>query len=163
MDNYKSIRVHTDIDNLPTLQEFVFNTVKSLHIPEVQQGHLRLLVEELFINVCTHGQYATFVDLFLQKKEVTAQSQTLHIPHQKHKEFLHCIIVDNGTPFNPLLQNNPIDTSAKQSSLENIPLEDRAFGGVGLVLLQKLTHNANYSYANNENTLSFELCLNNTL
>ncbi len=153
------IRVVASIDSLPILQEFVLSTADNMHIDEERRGHLRLLVEELFINICTHGQYATYVDFCLQKKYVNYQAEAHNLSYQEPKVSLHCFMRDDGVPFNPLRQNSDsqMPSTKPSANLADIPLKNRDFGGMGLILLYKLAKHTNYSYLEKENYLSFEL------
>ncbi len=151
MQNPIQIRVCAQLPQLSTLQEHILDAVTTFCISQEQYARLRLLVEELFVNVCQHGERATFVSWVLQKT-ISAKG-----------DFVLCTVIDDGKPFNPLVQNSaamPMQTSSLSACPPSV--EDREFGGLGIYFFLNLAHNSHYAYAQGENRLSFELSLQNS-
>lgn len=61
----------------------------------------------------------------------------------EHHKFKLCF-EDSGIPFNPLLGEEP-DLS--------IPIEERGIGGLGILMIRKLTDDAEYTYVDGKNRL----------
>ncbi len=94
---------------------------------------LRLILEELLINVCLHGQQgntkAVTIRLCIEPRE------------DGHKKEFRISLWDNGMMFNPL-SHSDVDIE----SIESAPIGQR-----GLSLVRLLTDNADYSYTDGNN------------
>lgn len=86
-------------------------------LPDEVQHHAQLALEELAVNVATHGQQGPVCASLVC---VWARLGPRH---------LRLVVADNGPPFNPLSAPAP-DPWAD--------LDDRAVGGLGLYLLRTL-------------------------
>lgn len=108
-----------------------------LHWPEVQQalhqaflgvperglGAAEFVLEEWFVNACTHGR--------IQTRRVVRVWVDAHADAQGWQLRL----IDDGHPFNPLMRSAP-DTRA--------PLAERGKGGLGIHLMRQMTQDARY-------------------
>lgn len=111
----------------------IVETVMAL--PEIvalpdQAFSMRLVVEELVSNVVN---YST--------------SPMIQIEVQRLDRILQITIIDQGIPFNPLLQDAP-----------NISLDakERPIGGLGIYLVRQLMSRIHYSYEDHTNVLTIE-------
>lgn len=89
---------------------------------------LQTVLEEVFINITTYSG-ASEVEL------------TLH----REGENVVLRFADNGTAFNPLSQAEPN---------VHLPLEQRSIGGLGILMIRRMTDWQSYSYDNGRNTLT---------
>ncbi len=96
---------------------------------------LRLILEELLTNICMHATPA---------EQNTKVRLRIHPSADAEKIEFRVILWDNGTPFNPLRENDiPVDT-----------IQNTLVGRRGLSLVRLLTTNNTYE-RNNGNQFSF--------
>jgi len=99
---------------------------------EDKRGHsLRLIVDELVSNICCHGS-------------VSADG-TITLTLFKADDTIVLEIQDSGVPFNPLEHEEP-DLSP--------PLEKRSIGGLGLLLVRRLSKKMIYRREDGQNVLT---------
>ena len=108
-----------------------------IHTPEVMslhvnmQGIIRLVVEELVVNIVNYsGSDYLDVEIKREKDGITMQYR------------------DGGVPFNPLEKERP-DIS--------LPMEQRKIGGLGIYLVVTKMDTAEYEYTNGENVFTTSL------
>ncbi|MCY4190482.1 MAG: ATP-binding protein [Rhodospirillaceae bacterium] len=82
---------------------------------------LKLVLEELFINIVDYGD---------------CPGTPVRIAFTSEQDRLTIEISDSGRPFNPLVDAPEVDTS--------LPIEDRTIGGLGVHLVHKLMDEVNY-------------------
>ncbi len=103
------------------------------------KGHLLLVFEEVFVNI-THYAYPegagdVFVDMEIREEGAAGQ---------QGGRSLVCQFRDRGIPFDPLRSMEP-DVS--------LPAEERAIGGLGLLMIRKLMDSVAYAREGDENVL----------
>ena len=107
------------------------------------RSRLRLVLEELLVNICLHGLVGTMVDLRLElKKTVSSENQQI-------APLVEINIKDAGPQFNPL-------------KYENVPAsnqQDSVLGGRGLILVRLLTAGGQYQHHDGLNVLRLNLPL----
>lgn len=103
-------------------------------VPPKQASRLRIAADEVASNLLSYSGAVNVTCRFA----VQGDAATL-------------IFCDDGTPYDPLAQAAP-DTTA--------PAEDRAPGGLGLLLVRRLTDDVRYEYRNAQNvlTITAKLC-----
>ena len=94
---------------------------------------LRLACEEIVVNVTTYA-YPEGSDGFLD------------VDIQKNDRIV-IRFEDGGTPFNPLVQDNP-DTT--------LSWDERPIGGLGIFLFRRMMDDVRYAYENYKNVLTIE-------
>ncbi|MXW41918.1 MAG: ATP-binding protein [Acidimicrobiia bacterium] len=94
-----------------------------------------LILEELVLNTLTYGSVGglTGIDIELQFQDNKLSVQ----------------IIDDGAEFNPLVDAPIPDT--------NLPLQDRAIGGLGVFLVKTMSQDLAYKRENNRNHLQFNV------
>jgi anti-sigma regulatory factor (Ser/Thr protein kinase) len=108
-----------------------------IHTPEVMslhvnmQGIIRLVVEELVVNIVNYSG-----------------SDYLDVEIQREKDGITMQYRDGGVPFNPLEKEWP-DIS--------LPMEQRKIGGLGIYLVVTKMDTAEYEYTNGENVFTTSL------
>jgi serine/threonine-protein kinase RsbW len=70
---------------------------------------------------------------------------SLEIGFESNENSVIVIFIDSGRPFNPLM-NPDADVS--------IPLEERAVGGLGILMVKNLMDDVRYEYRDNQNRLT---------
>jgi serine/threonine-protein kinase RsbW len=95
--------------------------------------HVALVLEELLTNVAVHGGAGApvSVSLAITPDRVSAE------------------VMDGGAVFDPRVQQNP-DLSAG--------VEERPIGGLGLLLVQRMTEGLAYERAGDRNRTTFSIC-----
>ncbi|NCB36197.1 MAG: ATP-binding protein, partial [Clostridia bacterium] len=64
---------------------------------------------------------------------------------QREGEDIVLCFIDNGSAFNPLVQAEP-DV--------HLPVEERSIGGLGIMMIRRMTDRQTYSYENGRNILT---------
>ena len=123
-----------ELARLSDMIRFVDVWCEEVHVPHRHCHSLRLIVDELVSNVCRHGAVPSdgTVSLTLMQKDETVAIE----------------IRDAGTPFN-LLEHTEPDTA--------LPLRERPDGGMGLLLVRRLSKGLVYRRENGENVLTITL------
>jgi anti-sigma regulatory factor (Ser/Thr protein kinase) len=94
--------------------------------------HVALVLDELLTNVAVHGGAGTAVSVSLTISPERVRAE----------------VVDGGHMFDPRVEQNP-DLSA--------PAEERPIGGLGLLLVQRMTESLAYERAGNCNRTHFSI------
>jgi serine/threonine-protein kinase RsbW len=116
-----TLSVEADLKNLKKVRSFINETGRSLHIDNAVLGDLCLVVDEAVTNVIVHG-YAG--DEGLVQVEISAEPPDLWVR-----------IRDDAPPFEAGDVEKPhLDES----------LSERAYGGMGVYLIRKLTDGAEF-------------------
>jgi len=93
--------------------------------------HVALIVEELLTNIGTHGRC----------RDVPAHVELTVAPNE-----VSGVIADRGTPFDPRQPTGPDP---------DLPLAERPVGGLGLVLVRKLSSRLDYAAGGGGNVTTF--------
>lgn len=121
------------VNSLEPLNAWLDAFCRQENIAESVVFELQLVLEELLVNVTMHGGTTSDGD-----PEIIVNLERLD------HETLVVTFSDNGEPFNPLTQETP---EIGQS------LENRAIGGLGIVLLKQMMSDISYRYERGMNTL----------
>ena len=116
--------------------EFVRTGALEASLPEGRMGQLDLLLEEIFMNVCSHA----YPD---GRQGVVTLTYSIPAPGELSVE-----IADQGPEFNPLAEAPPDLT---------LPLEDRPIGGLGIFLVKTLAPFITYRRDGDWNRLTFRI------
>lgn len=100
---------------------------------------LELAFEEGVVNVLTHGKQKAGAEII-----VTYRFSA--------KEYFEWELVDEGTPFNPLLH--------QIKRQEDLPLEEREEGGLGIYFIKQIMDFVNYKREGSKNCLILRKKLN---
>ena len=95
--------------------------------------NIRLVVEELFMNIIMHG--------------AESENCEINLSFESNSEEVKITITDSGVAFNPL-------TDSKAPDLES-DLSDREIGGLGVHLIRNLVDDINYARISGRNSISF--------
>jgi serine/threonine-protein kinase RsbW len=113
---------------------FVRTGAREASLPEGRIRELDLLIEEIFMNVCTHA----YPD---GRQGVVTLTYSVPAPGELSVE-----IADQGAEFNPLTAEAPDLT---------LNLESRPIGGLGLLLVKTLAPSITYRRDRDWNRLTF--------
>lgn len=125
------LQLAAEFNNFPIMLEFVFSKIGSCDQVEKQIiNQLRMACEEIFVNIVSYA-YPN------QEGEIT-------IGCEQNSGYITIKTIDQGKPFNPLIQNDPDMTSE---------IQDRCVGGLGIYMVKQLMDEICYKRENNENIL----------
>ena len=117
------------LSNLSTVQNFIRANLGDSY-PAKFLMQLELVVEEIFVNI---AQYA-----------YAPNAGSVRLSVHVDDDAVTLTFIDSGLEYNPLEQPEP-DV--------NLPLEDRAPGGLGIFLAKKLVDNISWQRVDNQNCL----------
>lgn len=132
----KALCLPASLEHLPMLLEQVRQIAESAGIADAQTARLELAVEEALVNIC-HYAYLDQAVPGVVRCRFAIQPDGLQIE-----------IVDEGLPFNPLVQVDP-DT--------DIDLDQRKPGGLGILLIKSLVSAVSYRREDHQNVLTIEM------
>ena len=131
-----SAKLHLKLEARPEALERITSAIEKLgeqeEWPPKLMFRVNLVLEELGLNVMTHGQRAGAREL---EVILTSEPDTVTME-----------IVDDGPPFDPLRDALPPDTDA--------PLDERPVGGLGVHLVREMMDEVRYRYEDGKNRLT---------
>lgn len=131
-----SAKLHLKLEARPEALERITSAIEELgeqeEWPPKLMFRVNLVLEELGLNVMTHGQRAGAREL---EVILTSEPDTVTME-----------IVDDGPPFDPLRDALPPDTDA--------PLDERPVGGLGVHLVREMMDEVRYRYEDGKNRLT---------
>jgi serine/threonine-protein kinase RsbW len=130
----QSLTIAAHTASLHSAMEFVRKGALEASLPEARIGELDLLIEEIFMNVCSHA----YPD---SRNGVVTLTYSVPAPGELSVE-----VADQGAEFNPLTADPPDLTS---------DLESRPIGGLGVFLVKTLAPSATYRRDRDWNRLTF--------
>jgi anti-sigma regulatory factor (Ser/Thr protein kinase) len=130
-----SITLPAALASLPLLLEHAQHAAEEAGLDEAERLDILLAAEEMLVNVVSYAYPDGGGDLRLDAEPLEGG------------RGLRLRIVDQGVAFNPLERPEP-DTS--------IPLEERALGGLGIMLTRRKTDSLTYERAGASNVLIME-------
>ena len=138
MPDTPRLRVPADLASLDAAIAFARRAAEESGLPEECFGNVDLVVEEIFVNIVRYA----YPD---GKDGVVEISDSLCKPG-----LLSIEISDHGAAYNPLTLREP-----------NLPasLNERAVGGLGILLVRQLTKALHYNRDGEWNRLRFEISI----
>lgn len=126
------IRCEALPDELPGLQRWLVHAWQQSGLPAAQRPAFELALEELFINIATHGRAAG------------ARVPQVVCSLDSTGAAIELCVQDDGPAFDPLTAAGPD---------AGLPLEARTLGGVGIALVRYLMDEVTYRRVNGQNEL----------
>ena len=123
------------LDQLEPVQAFVAEQLEQYDCPMKVQFQLDVAVEEIFVNIA-HYAYPE------HNGQATVRCCVGGDPLQVTIQFL-----DNGKPFNPL---------KKPDADITLSAEERAIGGLGILMVKKSMDAVDYAYEDGKNILTIK-------
>ncbi|MCH1554466.1 MAG: ATP-binding protein [Luminiphilus sp.] len=127
----ESFELLAEVSRLGFVQEKLENWWCDQALPEDQKFPFELVLEELFVNVGTHGN--------LQLGAVCTLTVSFECERADNICKVNLALVDNAPPFNPL--DAEIDLSGDTPA-------NKAIGGLGIHLTRTLMDNVHYEFSN---------------
>jgi serine/threonine-protein kinase RsbW len=132
----RSLKLAANTACLHAAIEFFRTGAQEASLPEARIGELDLLIEEIFMNVCSHGYPAG-------RRGAVTLTYSVPAPGELSVE-----VADQGAEFNPLKAPSP--------NLA-LSLERRPIGGLGIVLMKKFAPFITYRRDRDWNRLTFDI------
>jgi serine/threonine-protein kinase RsbW len=132
----RSLTIAADTASLGAAMEFVRTGAAEANLPEGRMGELDLMIEEIFMNVCSHAYLE-------DTKGVVVLTYSVPAPGELSVE-----VADQGAEFNPLTAPPPDVT---------LNLESRPLGGLGIFLVKTLAPSAAYRRDRDWNRLTLHI------
>jgi len=130
----RTLTLAADTASLHTATDFVRTGALEASLPEARIGELDLLVEEIFMNVCSHAYPDGRQGIVTLSYSIPAQGE------------LRVEVADQGAEFDPLTAPPPDLT---------LNLESRPIGGLGVLLVKTLAPSIKYRRDRDWNRLTF--------
>ena len=130
----KRVKMPATIDSLEDMLDYIINGLSGIEADKKLINQIRLSCEEVLVNVISYAYQDTagYVEI------------TCEISKDKGEVFIQ--FVDEGMPYNPLLNTDP-DIDA--------PIEDRSIGGLGVYLYKTIMDKVTYERKDEKNILTF--------
>jgi sigma-B regulation protein RsbU (phosphoserine phosphatase) len=138
-DSARSVILKAETGELDTLNAFIGGVMDAAGCPEEVRRQVELAAEEIFVNAVTYAYRdrpgeRSFGILAVCGVEKGPAGTVLTLS-----------FADRGTPFNPLEKADPDLT---------LPLEEREAGGLGVLLVKRMTDSIEYGYIEGMNRLT---------
>lgn len=132
----KWLKREADIKNLDSMIDFVMEHLKkNVRVTQHIDMEIRLVCEEALMNIINHA-YCGKCDL----KDMYAGYE-----YDNDRECVVLKIIDHGIPFNPINEQEPMMTGN---------ILERQIGGLGILLIKKISDVIEYERKDNMNILT---------
>lgn len=130
----KRVKMPATLDSLEDMLDYIINGLSGIETDKKLVNQIRLSCEEVLVNVISYAYQdaAGYVEIICE------------IPTNKGEIFIQ--FVDEGVPYNPLLNPDP--------DLDS-PIEDRSIGGLGVYLYKTIMDKVTYERKDEKNILTF--------
>ncbi len=135
-----NIKLNNNLKEFSKLYVFLENVAESLKLDADFSIKLNLFYEEQVTNIIKYGYNDT-------------NEHIIEIEIEYSNNTLICSVIDDGHFFNPL--DNP------EPDLD-VPIEERKIGGLGILLIKKLSDNCYYERKDNLNIFTAEFIIPTT-
>lgn len=137
-----SITLSTKPEHIEYATEFVEGIMSKYSVPDKVAIQINIAIDEIFSNIVKYA----FVDPKTGEPRIgNATITALPIKDGEDVKGLTLEFKDNGTPYNPLEQEDP---------LTNLSADDRDIGGLGLLIVKKQMDDVQYEYKDGFNILT---------
>ena len=124
----ESIITQADAGSTERVWEFINRQTKKAELSSKITNRAQIVVDEIYSNIQLYSG-ATMAQVFC------------HI----EAEYIILTFKDDGIPYNPLTSQKPDVT---------LPLEDRELGGLGILMVKKMSSELSYAYEDGYNVLT---------
>lgn len=131
----KEITVNASLEELYTVLDFVELELESQACSPKVMVQIAIAVEEIYVNIAKYAYHPTVGDTTIR---CSVGGDPLIILIQ---------FLDNGSPFNPL------DFAEADTTMSS---DERAIGGLGILMVKKSMDEVDYSYRDGNNILTMK-------
>ena len=119
------------MDNLQDFIQHALQFAEESGVAKADMARIELAIEEAIVNIITYSF-----------PEGTGH---IELNCKRHNNVITFRIIDDGTEFNPLIQEDPDIT---------LPVEEREIGGLGIFLIKNIMDDVTYQRRDNKNILT---------
>ncbi len=134
MQDRETVKTYPDMDSLSIVVEYLNDRLKTTGIPVEVINKVQVVADEVYSNIVNYSG-ATGAE----------------VSFSRENDMLFLTFKDNGTPFDPTGQQDPDIT---------LPAEEREIGGLGILMVRKMTSSIEYEYKDGLNVLTLTFKLN---
>ena len=134
----KALTLKAEISNLSQVQHSLSEWLESIGCSMKTSLQIQMAVEEVFVNISSYAYEDDHGDL------------TLTFEYQPDSFLIRIVFKDQGVPFNPELRLESEESST------TLKVEERAEGGLGILMVYKLMDQVTYLYEHGKNILILE-------
>ncbi len=131
----KELVIEAKVEALDRVLAFVDELLEETACSMKTKMQIDVVVEEVYVNIASYA-YAPGTGQVQIRAEVSEDPAMLTV-----------IFADSGTPYNPLLREDPDVT---------LPAEEREVGGLGVYLTKKFMDEVTYDYRDHQNILTIK-------
>ena len=131
-----SITVTAELPQLETILGFVHGVLRERSCPLNTQNQLDVVIEELFVNVCSYAY----------EGDDKPGTLTLDYVYTANPNNITICLTDQGIPFDPLDHADPL----APSSIDSIKI-----GGLGIMMVKRMTDDLSYVRDGDKNVVAF--------
>ncbi len=129
----KELVIEAEKNNLSEVLEFVGKELDEIDCSIKARMQIEVAVEEMFVNIASYA--------YTPKSGMA----TVQIKTDPEDRRVDIILIDSGTPFNPVEREDP-DVS--------LSAEERKIGGLGIYMTKKGMDSVEYEYKDSKNILT---------
>jgi len=127
------------IHNLPRILKWIRDHLSKLSLSSSEKNKLEVASEEIIVNIVNYAY---------------ENSQgSIEIELEEKPGILFLSFLDQGKPFNPLVNQKPV--------IKSLSVESKDIGGLGIFFVKNLVDRVDYSYESGKNKLSLSFRLKN--
>ncbi|MBP3872597.1 MAG: ATP-binding protein [Lachnospiraceae bacterium] len=146
----KNIKILAVLDNLSKVLESVDAQLDETDCPLKTKMQVDVAVEELFVNIANYAYVPDTGDAdilieIMDSCPIPEDCQEDISDIDRSGNWLRVTLSDSGTPFNPLLKEDPDVTLSAQ---------DRRIGGLGIFMVKKSMDYMYYEFKDGKNNIS---------
>ncbi len=128
----KELTLEATLDNIPEVTAFVDGLLEEQDCPMKAQIQIDVAIDEIFSNIARYAYKGG------------KGNATVRVEMEKNPAAVRITFADNGTPYNPLEQDDPDIT---------LSADDRPIGGLGIFVVKKTMDDLHYAYRDGKNIL----------
>ena len=132
----KELTLEATLDNIPEVTAFVDGLLEEQDCPMKAQIQIDVAIDEIFSNIARYAYKGG------------KGNATVRVEMEKNPAAVRITFADNGTPYNPLEQDDPDIT---------LSADDRPIGGLGLLMVKKMMDDVCYSRDGETNVLRLRI------
>ena len=133
----ETIHIPADISETTSFLNWIENLCDRAELDMAKKSKLMICAEEIFVNIAS---YAYPDDLKRKEKDTVVKFRYIKPLNEIKLSF-----ADSGVKYNPLEHEDPN---------VNAPLEERAEGGLGILMVKNMMDDVEYEYKNKQNVLT---------
>lgn len=129
----RKLTVRASIENIRKVIDFVDNQLEAANCPLKVKYQIHIVIDEIFGNIANYAYSGKMGQVIVC------------VEFMKEGEAVKITFIDNGTPYNPLIKQDPDIT---------LPAGKREIGGLGIYVVKQYMDDVFYEFKKGQNRLS---------